>query len=73
MGEQSHRWMVRKLYLGVNDLEHYCRRLYDLWLEATVHDPLYRWIGNDRRFFFGLPLAHVLNLHRYYVWRLVAA
>jgi hypothetical protein len=59
--------------LGVNDLEHYCQRLYDLWLEATLHDSLYWRIANDGRFFFGLSTAHVINLPRAYVWGLVAA
>jgi hypothetical protein len=59
--------------LGVNDLEHYCQRLYDLWLEATLPDSFYRRIADDDRFFFGFSSAHVINLPRAYVWGLVAA
>jgi hypothetical protein len=65
--------MVRKLYLGLNDLEHYCQWLYDLWLEATLHDSLYRWSADDGRFFFSLSPPHVINLPRADVRGLVAA
>ena len=63
--------MVGKLYLGIHDLERHSQRLYDLRLETTLHDPVYRRVVDDCGVFFGLSTAYVLDLYRLNVRRLV--
>jgi hypothetical protein len=65
--------MVPKLYLGLNDLEHHCRWLYPVWLETALHDPIFWGDFDDSGFFFGLTPAHVVDMYRFNLRRLVAA